>query len=122
MRFEILAADLKALLLDFRLQDIGGMVFWGLWIFAVLASLRGVDRRDEIAHVTYMAVLMALGVVLILELPFKMKADYGPIGKLLIISILLLVPSLRWLFVKKRTHLDQAMVKARALNDKPVKK
>ena len=122
MRFEILLIDLKGILTDFRLQDLGGAVFWGLWIMALCASLRGVDRRDEIAQVTYMGVLMALGVMLILELPFKMKTTYGAVGQIVIFAIVLLVPSLRWLFFKRATGLDQVMSKVTALSQSSNKK
>jgi hypothetical protein len=114
MRFEILLVDLKGIIADFRPQDLGGAVFWGLWIMALCASLRGVDRRDEIAQVTYMGALMALGVTLILELPFKMKTSYGAVGKIVIFSILLLLPSLRWMFFRRASALDQAMSRAAA--------
>jgi hypothetical protein len=112
MRIEILLLDLKGIVSDFRPQDMGGAVFWGLWILALCASLRGVDRRDEIAQVTYMGAMMALGVTLILELPFKMKTSYGAVGKIVIFSILLLLPSLRWMFFRRASVLDQAMTKA----------
>jgi hypothetical protein len=114
VKFEILLLDLKGIFTEVRPQDFGGLVFWVLWIIAVLASLRGVDRRDEIAQVTYMGAVMALGVVLILILPFGSKNSYGPIGKVVVFSILLLVPSIRWIFVRKRTYLDQVVQNATA--------
>lgn len=112
MRLEIFLLDLKGLLIDFRMQDLGPMLFWGLWIGALLASLRGVDRRDEIAQVTYMGALMALGVTVLLVLPQHTGFTYGPIGKMVVVFIVLLIPSVRWMFVKKRTVLEQAMQKA----------
>ena len=118
MRFEILLADLKGIVTDFRPQDLGGAFFWVLWIVALCASLRGVDRRDEIAQVTYIGCLMALGVVLILELPFKMKPNYGTSGNIVIFSILLLLPSLRWMLFKKTSALDYAMSNATDSNQK----
>ena len=112
MRLEIFLLDLKGLVTDFRMQDLGPLLFWGLWIGALLASLRGVDRRDEVAQVTYMGALMALGVTVILVLPVKTGFSYGPVGKMVVTFIVLLIPSVRWMFVKKRTVLEQAMQKA----------
>ena len=112
MRFELFLIDLRGLVTDFRVQDLGPMVFWGLWFIALFASLRGVDRRDEISQVTYMGSIMALGVMLILVLPFGVKSQYGPIGKMVVFSILLLVPSLRWMYVKKRTAFEVSIQEA----------
>jgi hypothetical protein len=55
---------------------------------------------------------MALGVMLILVLPFGVKSQYGPIGKMVVFSILLLVPSLRWMYVKKRTAFEVSIQEA----------
>jgi hypothetical protein len=109
LSFEFFMADLKGLVADFRIQTLGPFLFWGLWLCALLASLRGVDRRDEIAQVTYMGALMALGVMLILVLPIGIKSQYGPVGRVIVFSVLLLIPSLRWMYVKKRTAFDVAL-------------
>ena len=109
MILELFLLDIKGLFTDFRVKDLGPLVFWGLWFSALLGSLRGVDRRDEIAQVTYMGVIMAIGVSLILVLPFGAKSQYGPMGKMTIFTILLVIPSLRWMYVKKRTAFDESL-------------
>ena len=107
MRLELFLIDVRQMLVDFRLQDFGPLLFWGLWSIALFSSLRGVDRRDEIAQVTYMGAVMSLGVVLILILSrWGTKQEYGPVGKIVVFAVLLLAPSVRWLFQKKRTELD----------------
>jgi peptidoglycan/LPS O-acetylase OafA/YrhL len=112
MRWELFLLDLRQMFSDFRAQDFGSLVFWGLWLGALFASLRGVDRRDEIAQLTYMGTIMAIGVVLILILPFGVKSPYGPLGKVVVFSILLLCPSVRWLLRKRRSELDATFQEA----------
>jgi hypothetical protein len=112
MRWELFLLDLRQMLTDFRAQDFGSLMFWALWLVALFSSLRGVDRRDEIAQVTYMGAIMALGVMLILILPFGVKSHYGPMGKFVVFSILLLCPSVRWLMRKRRSELDASFHEA----------
>lgn len=101
MKWEILLLDLKSLFTDFRPQDVGPLVFWALWSMGLFSSLKGVDRRDEVAQVTYMGCLLALGAVLILSLPIGIQSVYGGVGKVVVFMVLLLLASVRWMYIRK---------------------
>ncbi len=116
MQFEILLLDLKAMFADIRPHDFGPMVFWGIWSIALFSSLRGVDRRDEIAQVTYMGVLMTLGAFLFLVLPLGQTERKSAVEKIVILALVLLIPSLRWMFERKKSELDKALVNAWSAN------
>lgn len=105
MKWEILLLDLKSLFTDFRPQDVGPLVFWALWSMGLFSSLKGVDRRDEVAQVTYMGCLLALGAVLILSLPIGMQSVYGAVGKVVVFMVLLLLASVRWMYIRKPASL-----------------
>jgi hypothetical protein len=108
MKWEILLLDLKRLFMDIRPQDLGPMIFWMIWSVALFSSLKGVDRRDEIAQVTYMGCLLALGAVVILSLPLGSNSTYGSVGKVVVFMVLLLCSSVRWMYVKKVSPIDLA--------------
>ena len=109
MFYEIILIDLKGIFADFRPHDFGTFVFWALWIWIVFASLKGVDRRDELAQVTYMAVVSAFGVLFILVFPLGRPPTYSPHGQIILFGALLLIPSLRWMMSRKLTDLDKRM-------------
>ena len=106
MKWEILLLDLKSLFTDIRPQDIGPIIFWMIWSIGLFSSLKGVDRRDEVAQVTYMGCLLALGAVVILTLPIGLVSVYGAVGKVVVFMLLLLCSSVRWMYVKKVSSMD----------------
>ena len=106
MKWEILFLDLKSLFTDIRPQDIGPIIFWMIWSIGLFSSLKGVDRRDEVAQVTYMGCLLALGAVVILTLPIGLVSVYGAVGKVVVFMLLLLCSSVRWMYVKKVSSMD----------------
>lgn len=107
MSFEILLSDLRAILTDFRLQDLGVPVFWGMWLSILFASLRGVDRREEITQVTYVAVVAAMGVFLLFMFPLGRKPVYSVHAQILIFLLILTAPSVRWLIKRRDSELDR---------------
>lgn len=121
MKWEILLLDIKSLFTDIRMQDIGPMIFWMIWSVGLFSSLKGVDRRDEIAQVTYMGCLLALGAVVVLSLPFGPTSIYGNVGKVVVSMVLLLCSSVRWMYVKKVSPIDLARQAAMANGSKTKK-
>ena len=114
MGLELILIDVKSIFADIRLQDFGPILFWGLWFMALFSSLKGVDRRDEVAQVTYMGCMLGLGGVLILTLPIGVKSGYSEVGKLVVFTVLLIISSLRWMYTKKRSAIDIAVQRATA--------
>lgn len=118
MNFDIIFVDLKGILTDFRPRDLGPYFFWAMWLSIVFASLRGVDRRDEIAQVTYMGVVAAFGVLFLLVFPVGRPPKYSPEGQIILFLVLLMAPSLRWLMRRRITDLDRRLQSANIENGK----
>ena len=114
MFFELLLMDIRGLFSDLRPHDFGPPFFWTMWALIVISSLRGVDRRDEIAQVTYMAFVSAFGVVFILVFPIGRPQAYTPLTQIVLFSVLLIVPSLRWMMRRRLTDLDRRLAEAKA--------
>jgi hypothetical protein len=112
MSFSVFIADLKEIFATLRFDELSPIFFVGLWLMVLFASLRGVDRRDEMAHVTYVAVLLAMGIFLFYGLPFGTRNSHGHLPKLSMFIFLIIVPSLRWMYQRKRTDLDDAISKS----------
>lgn len=112
MSFELITMDLRGILRDFRPHDFGPFFFWSMWLWIVFSSLRGVDRRDELAQITYMAIVAAFGVLFLLVFPIGRSRTYTPHGQIILFSILLLVPSIRWMMRRKITELDRRLATA----------
>ncbi|MCX6126095.1 MAG: hypothetical protein NTV34_15285, partial [Proteobacteria bacterium] len=77
MSFEIILLDLKSMFRDVRPHDFGPILFWSLWFWIVLAPLKGIDRRDELAQITYMGVVAAFGVLFLLVFPLGRPSTYS---------------------------------------------
>lgn len=114
MFFELMLMDLKGMLSDIRPHDFGPSFFWGMWFILVAASLRGIDRRDEIAQLTYMAFCSAFGVLFILVFPIGRPKNYTPTDQIIIFSMLILIPSIRWMMRRRITELDRRVAAAKA--------
>jgi hypothetical protein len=112
MSFSVFIADLKEIFATLRFDELSPIFFVGLWLMALFASLRGIDRRDEMAHVTYVAVLLAIGIFLFYGLPFGARNSHGRLPKLSMFIFLIILPSLRWMYQRKRTDLDDAISKS----------
>lgn len=106
MIFSNVIPDIRGMFSDLRIPDLAPLFFALLWMISLVISLRGVDRRDEIAHVTYVCVMLAIGVVMFFGLPFGSKAAYSESTRLILFLALVIFPSLRWIFEKKRTIAD----------------
>ena len=115
MFFELFTRDLHGMFSDIRPHDFGPAFFWIMWIAAVAASLRGVDRRDEIAQLTYMAFCSAFGVLFIMVFPIGRSKSYSSTEQVIIFSILLLIPSIRWMMRRRVTDLDRRAAAAKEL-------
>lgn len=109
MSFEIILIDLRSIFRDVRPHDFGHIFFWSMWFWIVLASLKGVDRRDELAQITYMGVVAAFGVLFLLVFPLGRPSTYTAQGKITLFMLLLLVPSVRWLMRRRITDLDRRL-------------
>lgn len=114
MFFELMMRDLRGIFADLRPHDFGTPFFWVMWLTIVAASLRGVDRRDEIAQITYMAFVSAFGVLFLVIFPIGHPKKYTPAGQLILFCILLLIPSVRWMLKRRLTELDRRVAEAKS--------
>jgi hypothetical protein len=114
MFFELLLMDLKGMFDDIRPHDFGPSFFWAMWIVLVIASLRGIDRRDEVAQITYMAFCSAFGVLFVLVFPIGRPKNYAPTEQIIIFSMLVLIPSIRWMMRRRVTDLDRRVAAVKA--------
>lgn len=112
LSLEIILMDLKGILNDFRPHQIGPFFFWSMWFIIVFSSLRGVDRRDELAQLTYMAVTAAFGVVFLFMLPIGRPPQYSSHDQIVLFFILLVVPSLRWMVRRDVSELEMRIADA----------
>jgi hypothetical protein len=112
MSYEIIIMDIKRILADLRPHDFGPFFFWTMWLCAILASLRGVDRRDELAQATYMAFISALGVLFLLVFPIGRSNNYSAKGQIIMFAITLIVPSVRWAMRRQVTEFDKKLLTA----------
>ena len=118
MGFQIFLTDLRSIFTDLDIRDLGRMLLWAFWFTVLLASLKGVDRRDELAQVTYMAVLAAFGVVFVLVFPIGVKSEYGPQSQLILFLMMLMVASVRWIVQRRVSDLDRRIQAEIAVNKK----
>jgi hypothetical protein len=119
LTLEIIMIDLRGILNDFRPHQFGPFFFWSMWLVIVFSSLRGVDRRDELAQLTYMAATAAFGVVFLFMLPIGRPPQYTAHDQIVLFFILLIVPSLRWMVRRHITELELKI--ANAMNEGKVK-
>lgn len=114
MFFELMLRDLRGIFTDLRPQDFGPPFFWTMWSIILLSSLRGVDRRDEIAQITYMSIVAAFGVIFLMIFPLGHSRTFTPAGQLVLFGVLILFPSIRWLVRRQFTELDRRVAAAKA--------
>ena len=114
MFFELMSKDVHGIFADLRPQDFGTPFFWTMWSIILISSLRGVDRRDEIAQITYMAFVSAFGVLFLMVFPLGHPKTYTPAGELMVFCMLILIPSIRWMMRRRFTDLDRRVAAAKA--------
>lgn len=114
MFFELMSRDINGIFADLRPQDFGPPFFWTMWSIILLGSLRGVDRRDEIAQITYMSIVATFGVFFLMIFPIGHKRVSSPTGQLILFCILILAPSIRWMMRRRITELDRRLAAAKA--------
>jgi hypothetical protein len=118
MGLELILMDIRGIFADIRPHDLGPFFFWGLWVLVVFSSLRGVDRRDELAQVTFMAMTAAFGVLYVMVFPIGKAQNSSPQKQIILFSVLILVPSIRWMMKRSYSDLDRRVVEARAEKSK----
>jgi uncharacterized membrane protein YfhO len=112
MSYEIIFVDIRGIFSDFRPHHVGPAFVWRMWLWIVISPLKGVDRRDELAQITYMAVVAAFGVLFLLVFPIGRPKVYSPPAQIILFLVLLVVPSIRWVIRRKVTDLDRRMISA----------
>ena len=121
MYFDLFLRDIRGLFSDLRPHDFGPLFFAIMWSFILFSSLRGVDRRDEVAQLTYMGVVASFGVLFFMVFPIGRSVHWAPATQIMLFAILLLIPSIRWMVRKKRTALDIAVEAAQENLGKKIK-
>ncbi len=112
MSFEIIFTDLKNILSDFRPHDVGPFFFWCMWLLILCAPLKDVDRRDELAQLTYMAIVAAFGVLFVFVFPIGRVDKISADEQIVLFSILLLGPSIRWMMHRRISELEARILAA----------
>jgi len=97
MEFGMVLADLKSVVADLRPHHFAPIVLWGFWFIALFTSLKGVDRRDDITQIGYVAVILALGVILLIALPTVWKWQRTPRESSILIVFFILAARARWI-------------------------
>lgn len=87
--------DIKGWLLDSIAINPVPLIFVFFWIVLLLTSLRGVDRRDEIAHVTYAGVFLALAIVMLVG-SISSASKPNSASSIVFCAMALLIPGFRW--------------------------
>ena len=109
MYFMFFLKDLRGMFTDLRPHDFGPLFFMIMWAVILFSSLKNVDRRDEIAQLTYMGVLAAFGVLFFMVFPIGRSTKWEPTRQIMLFAALLLIPSVRWMVRKKKSDIDLAL-------------
>ena len=76
------------------------VVFGVFWLIMVMLSLKGVDRRDDLAHLTYAITLMAIGVSLYITGSAIAHSKPTAASILVVSSLTAAIAGLRWGFLR----------------------
>lgn len=71
----IIIYDLYGFIINFTLKDAIVLIGVLTWVLILLIPIKGVDKKDFVAALTYMLVLMALGVCLVFAIPQHFFTD-----------------------------------------------
>lgn len=72
------------------------LIFTVAWLILLLSSLRGVDRRDEIGHVTYAVIMMAIALVLFIGSHGHSLRSINPFTVMMLCALSLILAGVRW--------------------------
>jgi hypothetical protein len=96
MTASVLMTDIKDLILDSTRLSPVPLICVVIWIILVSTSLKGVDRRDELAHLTYVTVLVASGALLYILAQGIRSREISPTAMLTVSAAAAVIAGLRW--------------------------
>lgn len=89
-------SDVKGWLLSFMAFHPTPILFAVFWIILMLLSLKGVDRRDELAHLTYAVTLMAIGICMYFSASLVASRKVTPQEVVILCAVSAVISGLRW--------------------------
>lgn len=72
------------------------LIFCAFWLLILLISLKGVDRRDDLAHLTYSITLMAIGVCMYAATGLVAMSQISVWNFIIVGAMTAIIAGLRW--------------------------
>ncbi len=92
----IIITDVRDGFMGITAEDLTRSVFFCLWLLTILIPLRGVDKRDHVAGMTYVLFSLGTGTALVLAVPQKLIGNPPPTTTLSILAVMAMASSFRW--------------------------
>jgi hypothetical protein len=107
-------ADLRLAFTSFQLSDFAPFILWSCWLLVLFTSLKGVDTRDDIVRLNYIAVIAAMGCALLVVLPTIWGEFKGSLESLLLAVLFVVSAQIRWIIAVP----SGSAIQVRAVNSK----
>jgi glycerol uptake facilitator-like aquaporin len=89
-------------------------IFSLIWVVALFSSLRGVDRRDEVAHLTYATAFMGMAVFMFVLANGPLSGRTNPAATVMFCTLTPLIAALRWGLQRRVSALEFVELKNKA--------
>lgn len=107
----LIVSDLKTATLNLQVADFAPIFRWLIWLVLLLVTLKGVDYRDNITKWSYVAVLMAVGCLLLIAIPEGFSTNHLGPGSIFLAIILASVAHSLWFLKSSSASLGMGRVK-----------
>jgi len=93
-------SDLRGALTSLQLSDFIPGVLWLLWITILFVKLKGIDVRDDVTKLCYMAVVLSFGCLLLIALPTMWGSRRTPLENVILAGFFIGAAHVRWILVR----------------------
>lgn len=90
-------SDLRGALGSLQLADFIPAALWLLWITVLFVKLKGIDVRDDVTKLCYMAVVLTFGCALLIALPTMWGSYRTPLENILLAGLFIGAAHFRWI-------------------------
>lgn len=113
----LILSDIKAAMAELRPLDFLPLIVWSLWVIVLMASLKRIDLRDDLTQASYIAVISAIGLIMIAGVPFALGKPFSLRQGLVIFVCFVIAARVRWRLATS-TASQSIAVKAKSLEKK----
>ena len=90
-------SDFRVALMSLQVLDFLPAVLWMLWIAILVLKLKGIDGRDDVTKLSYIAVVAAIGCLLLIALPTMWGSVRTPLESVLLAGFFVVAAHVRWI-------------------------